>query len=78
MPIWAVGVMGKVGVVVRGEVFPDLRCWRFGASVVSTYGLSGTLRQRPLTGARSSVTFENHPCVEAIACEDASEADWGR
>jgi UDP-N-acetyl-D-mannosaminuronic acid dehydrogenase len=36
------------------------------------------MRQRPLTGARSSVIFKNHPCAEAIACEDASEADWGR
>jgi hypothetical protein len=71
--------MGKVGVVVRGEVFPDLRYRQFGGlGGVNPDGLSGTLRQRPSTGARSSVMFENHPCVEAIACQDASEADEGR
>ncbi len=45
---------------------------------VTPDGLSETLRQRPLTGARSSVIFKNHHCVEAIACEDASVADGGR
>ncbi len=71
--------MGKVGVVVRGEVVPELTLLTVqGLGGVTPDGLSETLRQRQLTGARSTVIFENHHCVEAIACEDASTADGGR